>query len=68
MRVLLAIDGSACSDVAVDLVSTVTWPDPTTIFVVEAYVNVTDFQGRAPRSVFQSHVSIGEVEMLDVHR
>jgi nucleotide-binding universal stress UspA family protein len=36
MRILLAIDGSACSDRARDLVAGTTWPDGTTIRIVAA--------------------------------
>lgn len=35
MRVLVAIDGSACADVAVDLAGGLDWPPETTLQVVE---------------------------------
>lgn len=36
MRVLVATDGSACAEVAVDLVASIAWPVPTTVDVVQA--------------------------------
>ena len=36
MRVLVATDGSSCADVAVDLVAAATWPEGSTVHVVQA--------------------------------
>ncbi|MEA2027223.1 MAG: universal stress protein, partial [Chloroflexota bacterium] len=36
MRILVAIDGSECAAVAVDLVAAIAWPPDSTIHVVEA--------------------------------
>lgn len=36
MRVLIATDGSACAEVAIDLVASIDWPQPTTVDVVMA--------------------------------
>jgi nucleotide-binding universal stress UspA family protein len=49
MRVLLATDGSACAEAAVDLVAAIDWPDPTTVDVVTAVASgVAIFGGPWP--------------------
>jgi nucleotide-binding universal stress UspA family protein len=49
MRIVVGVDGSAASRVALELVTATIWPTDTTIRLVGAYEPPTDWTGLAPR-------------------
>jgi nucleotide-binding universal stress UspA family protein len=64
MRVLLAVDGSAASDSARELVGSLAWPDGTVIEVVAAVEPVVDFIGT---TVMPMPTSSPELEFEAAH-
>lgn len=60
MKVLLAIDGSACSDAAIDEVASRTWPQGTEIMVLNVVHIITDW----PDPIFYGV----RLEALEQHR